>query len=44
MFDDHYMRKRMYMVWRKDIITKAINDALHPNSIVDVGCSVGGVC
>ena len=41
MFDDHYMRKRMYMVWRKDIITKAIDDVLHPNSIVDVGCSVG---
>ena len=40
-FNDEYMRKREYLIWRAPMVGSAIQKALQPMSVVDVGCSVG---
>lgn len=40
-FTDSYMRKRLYMAWRKDIVSDAIIRTLSPESVIDVGCGPG---
>lgn len=42
-FSADYMKKRMHISWRGAHIAKAIDDALHPRSAVDLGCGTGDI-
>lgn len=40
-FDDRYYSKRVHIAWRAPHIVKALIDTLSPQSVLDVGCSIG---
>jgi SAM-dependent methyltransferase len=40
-FNKRYMKKRLYISWRADIIARAIADVLQPTEVLDLGCATG---
>jgi len=42
-YDSLYMRKRRNMAWRGEIIAGAVNDVLHPKTVIDFGCGIGDI-
>jgi len=42
-FDAQYMRKRMFLSWRGEIIADAVAKTLNPRHVVDFGCATGDI-
>lgn len=40
-YSERFFARRKSLMWRAPIVCKAINDALEPKSVVDVGCAIG---
>lgn len=40
-FDDHFFSKRHHIAWRAPAVVDAILAVVHPQTVLDVGCSIG---
>jgi len=38
---DNFMSKRRHLHWRASLIVSSIDSALHPKSVLDIGCATG---
>ena len=42
-FNKQYFESRKHIAWRGDVVAQAIIDSFKPESVVDVGCSIGDI-